>query len=1089
MTNEKLIGDGLCQQRDFLRQVIDSCPNMIFVKDRDGIFLLANAALAAAYGLGAADVEGRSNAYFHPNAEELEAFLRDDREVIDQRRSKLIVAEPVSFSDGSVHWFSTTKTPLIEDDGRCDKVLGICTDISDLKGAQEALAYSQELLNSIIDNTTAVIFVKDRDGRYLLVNQRYCDLHHVTNDSLRGRSDFDLFAPEVAEAVRAADLAVLESGEAREFEELVPMDDGIHTMLSLKVPLRDGAGRIYAVCGIATDITERKLAEAALGAFNQRLEQSVEERTRKLHETKEQLREALALNENILATSAVGVLAYRQDGQCVLANPAVAQLTGGTREQLLGQNFHHIASWHRGGLYELVTRVQAEGGRLETESRFVSTFGKEVWVRAQCSSFISCGEPHLLLMLQDVTEPRHAAQELAERERAFRSLAENVPDNIARWDCEGRIIYLNRSLEQTLGFTADEVLGRSPQALWPDGRFDGLLEAVREVARSGESRDFDLIFPGLDGRPRYHMIRMVPERAQSGGVVSVLGVGRDMTDRKRTEEQLRLAASVFHNSAEGVMITDAEGVILSVNPAFGKITGYSAAEVLGRQPSLLRSEHHDAGFYREMWRRLHDEAHWQGEVWNRNKGGEAYLQWTTINRIDDDDGQPVRYVAVFHDVTDMRRKDERIQHLAFHDVLTGLPNRALILERLQHAIHRSQREGRRLSVTFIDLDRFKSVNDGLGHDVGDLLLQEVARRIQGRLRAMDTVARLGGDEFVVLMEDLDETRHCASLAGQLIAEISRPMQLRGHSVEIGASMGMAFFPEDGDDPHELMKRADMAMYAAKAAGRNTYRFFQEDMLVRTSHRLNMEMDLRRAVAGGQLVLHYQPKVSLGSGEVVGVEALVRWHHPDHGLLAPAEFIPVAEESGLIGALGDWVLDEACRQAACWQHEGRRLPIAVNVSARQLDSGDLAERIAALVRRHGIAPADLEIELTESTVMANPASAAILLGRLRGLGVSVAVDDFGTGYSSLVHLRRLPLDVLKIDRSFVAAADRNAEDAEIVRTIVALGQTLGLGLIAEGIENEQQAALLKALGCGVAQGYFYSPPLSAADLATWLRCRT
>ena len=1085
LTPGQALDDSLCHQRHFLRQVIDTSPNMIFVKDRDGTFLLANSALAAAYGLGVEAVEGRSNAYFHTNAEELEAFLRDDREVIDNHRSKLIAAEPVSFADGSVHWFRTTKTPLIQDDGQCDKVLGICTDISDLKQAQADLARSQVMLNSIIDNTTAVIFVKDCAGRYLLVNRRYCDLHHVTNDGLHGRTDFDLFPAAVAEAVRDADLEVLDTGVAREFEEVIPMDDGLHTMLSLKVPLRDAGGQIYAICGIATDITERKRAEKALDEFYQSLEQRVEERTRELRTTEEQLREALALNENILATSALGVLAYRQQGQCVLANPAAVQLIGGTLEQLLEQNFHRIDSWRRSGLYDLATQALAEDRRMEIEAHFTSSFGKMVWVRAQCSPFVSRDESHLLLILQDITEQRQAAEALAERQLAFSSLADNVPDNIARWDCEGQIIYLNRSLEQTLGLSAAEMLGKTQEEMWPDGRFDALLDAVRQVARSGESHDYDLIFPGPDGLPRYHMIRMVPERAPDERIVSVLGVGRDLTEHKRIEEQLRLAASVFHNSAEGVMITDAEGIILSVNPAFSKITGYDEAEGVGRKPNLLRSEHHKAEFYGEMWRILCAQGHWQGEIWNRRKGGEAYLQWMTINRIDNADGNPVRYVSVFHDITETRRKDERIEHLAFHDALTGLPNRTLFLERLQHAINRSQRESRRLSVTFIDLDRFKSVNDGLGHDIGDLLLQEVASRIQGRLRAMDTVARLGGDEFVILMEDIDKARHCASLAEQLIAEIRLPMQLRGHSVEIGASMGMAFFPEDGDDPLELMKRADMAMYAAKAAGRNTYRFFQEEMLKRTSHRLNMEMDLRRAIADGGLELHYQPKVSLLTARPVSVEALVRWRHPLHGLLPPAEFIPLAEESSLIVALGDWVLEQACRQAAIWHEQGRSLPIAVNVSARQLDTDDLVERISTLISRYGITAKDLEIELTESTVMANPASAVILLSRLRALGVTVAVDDFGTGYSSLAYLRRLPIDVLKIDRSFVMAADRDDEDAQIVRTIVALGQALHLTLVAEGIENEQQANLLKSLGCDIAQGYFYSPPLTEVDLVSWL----
>ncbi|MDE2586127.1 MAG: EAL domain-containing protein, partial [Betaproteobacteria bacterium] len=448
-------------------------------------------------------------------------------------------------------------------------------------------------------------------------------------------------------------------------------------------------------------------------------------------------------------------------------------------------------------------------------------------------------------------------------------------------------------------------------------------------------------------------------------------------------------------------------------------------------------------------------------------------------------GVPVRYVSVFHDITELRRKDEHIRHIAFHDALTGLPNRALLQDRLQHAIHRARREGSRLAVTFVDLDRFKAINDNLGHDLGDLLLQRVARRIRGRLRAVDTAARMGGDEFVILMEDLREAGHCANLAGELIADISRPMDLRGHRVQVGASMGMAFFPEDGDDAVELMKRADLAMYAAKAAGRNTYRFFQQEMLDKTSERLKLEMELGHAIAGGELELHYQPQIALATGQALGLEALVRWRHPKRGFLPPADFIPLAEESGLIVALGDWVLEEACRQAAAWQARGCNIKIAVNISARQLGQGNLAEQITDLTARHGITPTALEIELTESAVMADPEHAAGLLARLRQIGVTVAVDDFGTGYSSLAYLRRLPIDVLKIDRSFIMDAERNEDDVQIVKTILALGQTLKLAVVAEGIETERQAQLLQSIGCDVVQGYLFSRPLPAQEIEDWL----
>lgn len=554
--------------------------------------------------------------------------------------------------------------------------------------------------------------------------------------------------------------------------------------------------------------------------------------------------------------------------------------------------------------------------------------------------------------------------------------------------------------------------------------------------------------------------------------------------RERTAE-LRLAASVFENTSEGVMVTDDKGVIVSVNPAFTEITGYSAAEAMGQRPSLLKSDHHDAVFYQRLWASVTDTGSWQGEIWNRRKGGEAFLEWLTINRIPEDDGTPAAFVAVFNDITELRRSDERIRHLAFHDALTGLPNRALIQDRLQHAIERSHREEIRLAVMFLDLDRFKGINDTLGHDVGDLLLQEVAARLKKGLRSMDTVARMGGDEFVVLLEDIETANHCADIAANLIESVQRPMQLQGNDIQIGTSVGIALCPEDGRDAMELMKHADTAMYAAKSAGRNTYRFFRSEMTEGAARRHQLEMELRHAIPNGELELHYQPKIKLGNGSYAGVEALVRWRHPRLGLVPPGDFIPVAEETGLIIELGDWVLERVCAQSAAWHGRDLQCGIALNVSAKQLQRGDLADRVIALTRRYDVRPACLQIELTESVLMADPDLAIGQLRYLRELGVTIAVDDFGTGYSSLAYLRRLPIDVLKIDRSFVMDADRDEEDAQVVRTIIALGRSLKLAVVAEGVETEAQANLLRDAGCDLAQGYLYARPLPAAELESWL----
>lgn len=427
---------------------------------------------------------------------------------------------------------------------------------------------------------------------------------------------------------------------------------------------------------------------------------------------------------------------------------------------------------------------------------------------------------------------------LEEREFAIRTLADNLPINVHRCTPDGRTLYINKTLETTLGIPAAYLIGKTASEANPCEGSVALDEAVRHVGTSGEPLDFEFALSDPTGVQRRHQIHIVPELGPNGLTETILVVGRDVTEQRQMEDELRLAASVFHNSSEGVLITDANSIILSVNPAFTEITGYLESEALGRKPGMLKSDRHDSEFYRVLWQTLLESGKWEGEIWNRRKSGEAYLQWLTINRIVDAKGEVVRYVSVFRDITEIRNLDERIRYLAFHDALTGLPNRALFQERLEHAVERMRRDNGRLSVSFLDLDGFKNVNDTLGHDMGDLLLQEVAKRIRTHLRrGVDTVARLGGDEFVVLMEDLKETEHCACLAGEIIDDISRPVELRDQTVRVGASIGIAFFPENGETALELMRRADTAMYAAKHAGKNTYHFFCNDMLETIDERL------------------------------------------------------------------------------------------------------------------------------------------------------------------------------------------------------------------------------------------------------------
>ncbi len=678
---------------------------------------------------------------------------------------------------------------------------------------------------------------------------------------------------------------------------------------------------------------------------------------------------------------------------------------------------------------------------------------------------------------------------LAGSEQRFRGLFESSPD--PAWLIEDhRFTACNAAAVAVLGYPSQEaVLMSHPAALSPPFQPDGENSFAKAEQLMRQSREigvqrFEWVHRRADGTDFPAEVTLSAINLQ--GHQGLYCTWRDISERQASEADLKLAASVYHNTVEAIVIADHQGNILSVNPAFAEITGYTAEEAIGKNPRLLKSDRHHADFYAEMWRRLAETGQWRGEIWNRRKNGEIYLQYQTITAIAGTDGKPARYVSVFNDITEMRQKDERIKHLAFHDALTGLPNRSLLQDRLEHGIAVAQREGRRIAVLFLDLDRFKTVNDTLGHDHGDELLLIVTERLSNVTRTTDTLSRQGGDEFVLVLRNPSDEREVALIAERIIEVINEPMNVLGVPVQVGASLGIAFYPDDGQSALGLMKNADTAMYAAKAAGKNTYRFFNQTMTARAEERLRTEADLRMAIERGEFELYYQPKVCLDGRTACGAEALIRWNHPQRGRISPLDFIPLAEETGLIVPIGDWVLEESCRALAEWARQGIPLQrIAINVSAVQLRSGRLAERIGGLIRQYGLAPGDLGIEITESTVMGDHQNAVAVLDELRAIGLTVAIDDFGTGHSSLAYLKRLPIDTLKIDRSFVTDADSNEEDAEICRTIIALGKALSLTVIAEGVETEGQASFLAAAGCPIAQGYYFAKPLPAAEFRDWL----
>lgn len=547
---------------------------------------------------------------------------------------------------------------------------------------------------------------------------------------------------------------------------------------------------------------------------------------------------------------------------------------------------------------------------------------------------------------------------------------------------------------------------------------------------------------------------------------------------RRHIDDRELAARVFETSSNGILISDPHNRVLAVNPAFSAITGYTREEIVGKAPHTLSSGRHDQAFYDAMWQAINTQGMWQGEIWNKRKNGEIYAEWLTINTVKNARGEIINHIAVFSDITERKTLAERVEYLATHDTLTGLPNRALLAELLNKALADTSRANTHLAVFFLDLDRFKLVNDTLGHAIGDELLKAVALRLQDATRAGDMVARQGGDEFIMALPNLTGIQDAAHIAEKVLLELGRTFELGGHTINSSTSVGIALFPEDGEDAFTLLKHADAAMYRAKELGRNNFQFFAADMNINMLERLKLERDLRQALDRNELLLHYQPQIDLASGRVLGAESFLYWKHPERGLLAPALFLSIAEESGLINPIGDWVMREACLEARSWQLAGHALRVVVNLSAVQLRQIDFAQRVATILADTELAPDLLELDLHEDALTRDTPALHKLLHALQGGGVKLAIDDFGTGYTNLSNLKRLPIDRLKIDCSLVHDLPHDADAAAVVETILRMGETLHLSVVAEGVETEAQRAWLVQRGCRFAQGFLFAEPMPA-----------
>jgi len=784
-------------------------------------------------------------------------------------------------------------------------------------------------------------------------------------------------------------------------------------------------------------------------------------------------------------TTSAGILILEYEtGKILDLNPYLVALLGYRHQHYLGAALWETAPFkHAGFGAQDWARLQQQGYIQHDRLPLQTRQGRQLDIGFAASVFLIGDQKVVQCNLHDITEQLKPWKELELKNSILHTQQETSPDGILLVDRHGKIISYNQPFAR-LWRISDELLKQGQDG--PVSEHVGAQVAdpaafrkrVAQLYAHEQEKSHEEIAL-KDGRiiDRYS----APVTDAGGIYYGRVWHFRDITERKRAEESMRLASLIYENSSEAMSVTDAEGRIITVNPAFTRLTGYALEELVGKNHRILSSGRHDKSFYQRMWQEINTTGHWQGEIWNKRKNGETYVEWLTINTIYNEDDTVQRRVALFSDITQKKQLDELMWKQANFDALTGLPNRHMFLDRLELEIKKAQRAKLPLALIFLDLDHFKDVNDTLGHAMGDILLQEAASRLRSCVRGTDIVARLGGDEFTIILGELEDSGCVERIAQSILSKLAEPFRLGDETAFVSASLGITFYPEDAATSEALLINADQAMYAAKSEGRNRYNYFTPTMQQAIQARMRLANDLRSALPNGQFQVLYQPIVELATGKICKAEALLRWQHPTRGVISPAEFIPIAEETGLIGEIGDWVFGAAVRQAARWRERDAQFQISVNKSPLQFRGRKgRPDAWSFYLREHGLPGQNIVVEITESLLMdASPDVIAKLLA-FRDAGVQVSLDDFGTGYSSLAYLKKFHIDYLKIDQSFVQNLMPGSDDLALCEAMIVMAHKLGLKVIAEGVESARQRDLLLAVGCDYGQGFLFSKPMSAQE---------
>ena len=791
----------------------------------------------------------------------------------------------------------------------------------------------------------------------------------------------------------------------------------------------------------------------------------------------------------VLNNSSAAIFLIGSNGRITQANQRMAEIFGYPVETLTGLEYLKLVPPSQRELrgQQMAARLAGNAQSLDRDLLFSRADGSEFWGHVTSRRFydVKGEENGLIGTILDITERKQAESVLKTSEEKYRALIETTNTGYLIVDRQAKVLDANSEYVRLTGYNdLREILGRSVLEWTAQYEIERHDKAIAQCAIDGFIRN--LVIDYVDRNGRTTPIEINATVIGEGAQAQILSLCRDITERKVSQANLQLAANVFSHAREGIIITDASGTIIDVNESFARITGFGREEALGQNPRILKSDRQDPAFYELLWHDLTEQGHWSGEIWNRHRDGEVYAELLTISSVRDASGAVQQYVGLFSDISAMKEHQIQLEHIAHFDALTHLPNRVLLADRLQQAMAQSQRRGQQLAVAFLDLDGFKTINDQHGHDAGDQVLIKLAQRMKQALREGDSLARLGGDEFVAVLIDLEDLAASRPLLSRLLEACSQPVRVGDLSLQVSASLGVTFYPQPQDiDADQLLRQADQAMYQAKLSGKNRFHFFdaEQDSSIRGHHE-SVER-IRLALDNQEFVLHYQPKVNMGSGQIIGAEALIRWQHPEKGLLAPAIFLPVIEDHPLAVSIGEWVIDTALTQMQAWQAAGLDFGVSVNIGARQLQQSDFVDRLKFILAKHPqVNPASLELEVLETSALEDIAQVSQVIEDCAQIGVTCALDDFGTGYSSLTYLKRLRVAMLKIDQSFVRDMLEDPDDLAILQGIIGLAASFKRHVIAEGVETVAHGSLLMQLGCELGQGYGIARPMPAAQMPQW-----